>query len=331
MSYGNRKNLYKNLEEARQSKLITYITGDRRGWETQIHQEVLDFLINHLDIINKHQKISLFLYSRGGSTLAAWSIVNLIRQFCNEFEVIVPSKAHSAATLICLGSNRIIMTKQATLGPIDPSVSTPLNPQIPNPQLPGTTIPYPVNVEAIKGFIELAKEELKINSSNEFALLLTKLMDKVDPLVLGEVFRARAQIKMLARKLLKKHISKEKNIKKIIDFLCSESGSHDYTINRKEAKEDLQLNIESPDDNLYKIIKSIYDDISTDLQLNNAYDPINQLGTKTSSEYTFTRALIESINGGSDYFISNGIITKFQNPQGIAINDQRIFEGWKHE
>ncbi|MGA2143029.1 MAG: ATP-dependent Clp protease proteolytic subunit [Brevinematales bacterium] len=331
MSYKTRKPLYKILEDIRGSKLIVYITGDRRGWETQIHEEVLDLLITHLDIINKHQKISLYLYSRGGNTLAAWGIVNLIRQFCKEFEVIVPSKARSAATLICLGSNNIVMTKQATLGPIDPSVSTPLNPQIPNPQAPGTTMPYPVNVEAIKGFIELAKEELKIKNSNELAALLTSLMEKVNPLVLGEVFRARAQIQMLARKLLKNHISDENKRKKIIEFLCSELGSHDYTINRKEAKEELHLPVEIPDDNLYKIIKEIYDDIFNDLQLNKAFDPITLLGSNISADYSITRALVESLDGGSDYFISDGRITKFQNPQGIAINDQRIFEGWKHE
>ena len=80
--YQDRLNLYKELEEIRKSKVIIFITGDRPGLETQIHQEVLDFFINHLDNIVNCEKISLFLYTRGGNTLAAWSIVNLIRQFC---------------------------------------------------------------------------------------------------------------------------------------------------------------------------------------------------------------------------------------------------------
>ena len=52
----------------------------------------------------------------------------MIRLFCDEFEVIVPSKAHSTATLICLGADRVVMTKQATLGPIDPGINDPPNP-----------------------------------------------------------------------------------------------------------------------------------------------------------------------------------------------------------
>ena len=56
------------------------------------------------------------------------TIANMIRLFCDEFEVIVPSKAHSTATLICLGADRVVMTKQATLGPIDPGINDPPNP-----------------------------------------------------------------------------------------------------------------------------------------------------------------------------------------------------------
>jgi len=43
--------LYRQLEEKRKSKVIVYITGDRRQLETKIHSEVLDFFVHHLDII----------------------------------------------------------------------------------------------------------------------------------------------------------------------------------------------------------------------------------------------------------------------------------------
>jgi len=84
--------------------------------ETQIHQEVLDMFADHLDAPFPAKKISLILYTRGGDTLAAWNLVNLIRMYCDKLEVIVPSKARSSGTLICLGADTIVMTKQATLG-----------------------------------------------------------------------------------------------------------------------------------------------------------------------------------------------------------------------
>ena len=120
---------YQELERLRKSKVLVYITGDRQNMETKIHSEIIHFFADHLDTFSSSNKISLFLYSKGGDTLAGWSIVNLIRQFCKQFEVIVPSRAQSTATLICLGAETIVMTKQATLGPIDPSVNNPLNPQ----------------------------------------------------------------------------------------------------------------------------------------------------------------------------------------------------------
>lgn len=332
--YKDRLDDYKLLEENRGAKLLVYVTGDRPGWETQIHQEVLDFFTDHLDLLNSPQKITLLLYTRGGSTLAAWSIVNLIRMFCDEFEVVIPAKAHSSGTLISLGANAIVMTKQATLGPIDPSVNTPLNPQMPGAP-PMSKVP--VSVEAIKGFIELARDEMNITNEDNMALVLTKLADMVHPLVLGEVYRARTQIQMLAKKLLVQQVKDQNNIDKIISFLCSDSGSHDYTINRREARDNLGLNIIKPDDELYKLIKRIYDNIREELQLNIPYNPNALLSANPHYNYSFRRCLVESIAGGSDVFVSEGTLLSVSVPvpPGVppqtSIQDNRVFEGWRHE
>ena len=101
--YKQRLKLYKQIEKKRKSRVLLYVTGDRQKLETQIHSEVGDFLADHLDTFNLPKKISLILYSRGGDTLSAWMIVNMIRLFCDEFEVIIPAKAHSAATLFAWG------------------------------------------------------------------------------------------------------------------------------------------------------------------------------------------------------------------------------------
>lgn len=329
----DRIDYYKKLEELRGSKLLVYITGDRNGLETQISSEVLDYFMDHLDLFNLPKKISLYLYTCGGNTLAAWSIVNLLRMFCEEFEVIVPSKALSSGTLICLGADSIIMTKQATLGPIDPSVNTPLNPQVPGAP---PTAKVPVSVEAIKGFIALAKEEVGIEDDKSLADILIKLAENVHPLVLGEVYRARTQIQMLARRLLINQVTDVDKIDAIISFLCSDSGSHDYTINRREAKTNLGLKVINPDAETYKVIKQIYDDIRSELELNTPYDPRAILGSNDSLDYEFKRCIIESIEGGKHVFLSKGTLTKTliqlqPNVSQISIQDNRTFEGWHRE
>lgn len=332
--YSNRKNLYQELENIRGSKVLCYVTGDRPGLETKIHSEVYDYFVNHLDMIGVVPKISLFLYTRGGDTLAAWSIVNLINLFCSELEVIVPSKAHSAGTLICLGAKRIVMTKQATLGPIDPSITTPLNPGIPGAP---PDAKYPVSVEAINGFFEMIREQ-GIKDSNDLATIVVKLSESVHPLVLGQVYRAKSQIQMLARRLVTKQVSEKDKIEKIISFLCSESGSHDYTIHRREALESLELNIEKPDDCLYRLIKSIYDDIASEFELTTKFDPNTFLGQDMSKQYSLRRCIVESIPGGSYHFCTEGTLRRVQgqqpSPQGpiqvVQIQDNRSYEGWRY-
>jgi len=323
--------LYKQLEEKRKSQVLVYITGDRRGLEAVIGSDVYDFFVNQLDKIGATPKISLYLYTRGGDTLAAWSIINLIKQFTDEIEVIAPSKCHSAGTLISLGAKQIIMTKQATLGPIDPSINHPLNPQIPFGP-PGVTAQ--ISVEAIEGYIQLMKRECEFNKKHDTNKLMELLSQNIHPAVLGQVYRTKTQIKMLSKRLLADQVKNNDKIDNIINFLCSGSGSHDYTIHRREARDELGLNIEKPDEELYKIIKAIYDDIERELELTTAFDPNQILGSNQTKTYSVKRALIESIPGGGYYFLSEGILSRqiIQIPPGMVqqvINDQRTFEGWK--
>lgn len=228
--YSKRKKLYELLEKRRKSKVICYVTGDRPGLETQIANDAYPLFTDHLDKIGVVKRISLVLHTQGGHTMAAWSLINLLQQFCDDYEVIVPMKAQSAGTLMCLGAHTIVMTKQATLGPIDPSVNNPLNPA--HPQNPGASLP--VSVEAIQGYFGLATEEVKITDQAQKAEIFLKLASAIHPLVLGHAFRARSQIQALARKLLHGRMD-EARIDKIIAFLCSDSGSHDYPIHRREA------------------------------------------------------------------------------------------------
>ncbi len=329
-----RLTIYKKLEEKQKSKLLVYITSDRRGLETRIAQDILSPLTNHLDSIGDVDKITLFLYTRGGDTIAAWTLVNLIRNFCKEFEIIIPFHCHSAGTLISLGANQIIMTKQATLGPIDPSVNGPLNPEIPGLG-PGNQ-KVPVSVEFVNAYIEMAKRELNIRDEKELTKIFLSLSEKIHPLALGQVYRSNSQIKMLAKNLLESQkLTKDKK-ENIINFLCSESGSHDYTIHRDEAQR-LGLKIEKPDDELYDLIKQIYQDIENELQLTKPYDPKVLIGTSDNYNYKWRRALLESIAWGCDVYISEGVLEKqvlpapAPNPPRIIIQDNRKKEGWEHE
>ena len=331
----NRLDLYKQIEHQRKSKLLVYITGTRPGYETQIANDVLPIFTEHLDKIGDVDKISLFLYTNGGNTLTAWSLVNLIRSFCRTFEVIIPANCFSSGTLICLGADELVMTKQAMLGPIDPSVNGPLNPSIPNVNDPKAKVP--VSVEHVNAYIEMAKNEFGITDQTCLTQILLNLSEKIHPLTLGQVYKSRSQIQMLAKKLLSWQNLNEEKENAIIRFLCSESGSHDYSIRRKEAIESLGLNVEKPTMNFYQIIKAIYDDISKELKFDTPFNPPMILNGKQIVPYECRRGLIETIDNGTDVFITSGNLEAINvnphpsAPPQVVINNNITYEGWKHE
>jgi len=329
-TYQEREAVYKEIEKARNSRVIAFVTGDRAGMQTQISNDVVDLFADHLDNIFPAKKITLLLYTIGGNTMAAWNIVNMLRMFCDELEIIVPNRARSAGTLMCLGADTVLMSKQATLGPIDPSLTGPLNPQIPGAAPEARA---PVSVEAIRGYIEMAQQDFGVKGSTDMVRVLLDLGGKVHPLVLGSIFRSRAQIRTLAKELLKWQVKDATKTKKIIDFLCSESGSHDYTINRREAKQ-LGLNIEKPTQAVYELLRKWLQCVRSELELQSPFDQNAILGASQTANYRCVRCLLESTAAPGQIFVTEGELKKVQivhpqlGPQD-GVSDNRTFEGWK--
>lgn len=75
----------------------------------------------------EERELDLFLHSPGGSAEAAESIVEYLRTQFDHIRVIVPVAAMSAATMIALSADEILMGAHSQLGPIDPqfTISTP--------------------------------------------------------------------------------------------------------------------------------------------------------------------------------------------------------------
>ncbi len=323
MDYKTRQALYRAIESERTSKILTFVTSDRANMETQIAGDCVDLFVDLLDKLGPTPKISLLLHTNGGQTSAAWRLVNLIRTFCDELEVLIPLKALSAGTLISLGADKIVMTKQAALGPIDPSINHPLSPVIP---VGNQLARVPVSVEAVRGYLDAITAQINITDSSALASIIVDLSNKVHPLVLGEIFRSRAQIRFLADKLIKRQVNDSNKIKQIIDFLCADSGSHDYTINRREAAE-LGLSIEKPSGEFYKVLREIHLSYAAEMKLVEPYSPQVLLGTADTADFSLVRGLVESTEGGCYAFLSEGTLTRTQATGQIT--DLRTFEGWR--
>lgn len=72
------------------------------------------------------EQINLILHSPGGDGTIVEKMVEMCRAHCSgsarKFRVVVPNIAKSAATLIALGADKIVMGYCSELGPIDPQI-----------------------------------------------------------------------------------------------------------------------------------------------------------------------------------------------------------------
>jgi ClpP class serine protease len=116
-----RASLIKKLQNVLGRNIITFFTST--VYPVALSDEDNDIIECLLHSFNENRGLTMIINSPGGSPLAAERIINTCRSFSDsDFEVIVPRMAKSAATMVCLGANKIYMSKTSELGPIDPQV-----------------------------------------------------------------------------------------------------------------------------------------------------------------------------------------------------------------
>lgn len=115
-----RQLLIKDIESITGRELIVYFT-DCDNTNASIEQ---GDDVGFYELLNKIQGkgIDLLLETNGGATDATEKICSLLRQSTDNLRVIVPRRAKSNGTVICLCGSSILMGFQSELGPIDPSI-----------------------------------------------------------------------------------------------------------------------------------------------------------------------------------------------------------------
>ncbi len=100
MARQDRIDVLNKMQDKNGSKVIAYITGDRQQlFQARIAEDAARIMFDHLLKLGRSPKlkrIDLFLFSRGGDVSVPWRIISMLREFCEEFVVLIPYKAHSA-------------------------------------------------------------------------------------------------------------------------------------------------------------------------------------------------------------------------------------------
>jgi len=313
-----RRKLIKELEAERKSRIICYFLGDRQGYPqgvtpdlaTMIASDAIRPFYEHLEGIGCQDRIDLFLYTRGGDTNVPLRLVRLIREHCKCFSVLVPFRAHSAATMICLGADEIVMGKMGEISPVDPTTANVFNPM--DPLNPAGR--WAISVEDLTAYFTLAREIAKLDTEESTQGVFKALTDKINPIALGNVHRTYKLIRILVPKLLGLHMdsTKVKNkekIERIVEILTETLYTHSYPISRKEALEIIGLNVVEPPQKVETLMWSLYKQYELDLKLLQPFDPaqiLRQSG-QLSADFSEETGAIES-SARTDSFMQEGEI-----------------------
>jgi hypothetical protein len=202
--------------------------------------EQIFHLYEHLRRIGSQECIALWLVSRGGHTEVPWKIVSLIREFTKRFLVLVPYRAHSAATAVCLGADEIVMTEMSELGPVDPSRRHPLAPVAPRLDNATDGGQISMSTQDLRHVLKFLERVIGKDLPPEVAATVyTSLFDKVHPLAIGALEQSWELSRQISESLLATHMDREgqaDEITRIVDRLSDYYKSHVYQINRREAK-----------------------------------------------------------------------------------------------
>ncbi|MDR3067946.1 MAG: ATP-dependent Clp protease proteolytic subunit [Cellulomonas sp.] len=108
----DRQALIRRYEELTGARLIVMVD--------QIFSHSTTLLEELLTGADPEQPLHLMLSSPGGDGEVAVRLVRAMQARCSRLVIAVPDMAKSAATIMCMGANEILMTAASDLGPVDP-------------------------------------------------------------------------------------------------------------------------------------------------------------------------------------------------------------------
>jgi len=205
-----RQRAIRKIEEKRHTKVITLIH----------RQEVVNFLgipirqyiriedaeavLRAIRKIPDNKPIDLILHTPGGILLPAYQIARALKEHKGTVTVFVPHYAMSGGTLIALAADKIVMDKNAVLGPVDPQL------MMGEASVPAVSI---LKIPEYKDWKEISDDTIV-------------LVDQAD--------KAIEQVKEMVKVLLKGKDSRTVN--KIIKRLVTGITTHDFPLFYEDVK-----------------------------------------------------------------------------------------------
>jgi len=211
---------------------------------------LIEMVLKSIDLSKYEEKLDLLIQSPRGDPNGAERIIHTCRSYSKSFRVIVPKTAMSAATLIAMGADKILMSLTSELGPIDPQMII--------GQPPNQTVRPAISfIEAYEDLINKAQAAIANNKAPHPYL---ELLRRMDPSWVQICLKARNLSETIAREYLSKYMLESKSKEDIGDVIekflkTGEEALHGRIIRAEKAKEyGLDVKIEDKNSELWNLL-----------------------------------------------------------------------------
>jgi hypothetical protein len=188
-----------------------------------------------LEATGPRDRLTLFVKSDGGSGMASLRMIHLLRRYTRRLTVAAPLNCASAATMLALGADTILMGPLSYLTAVDTSLEHDLSP------VDHTNNLVAVSNDEVDRVIRLWKET--VGRDKDSVNPYQELYKYLHPLVIGALDRASSLSLMLCREILGYHMRDTKKADRISRRLNSSYPAHQYPITSREARR-IGLNVQ---------------------------------------------------------------------------------------
>lgn len=362
MALVDRLKKYREIEQLRGRPLITYVTGSRQNAAAQMGSDALPEIIDQILLLpNGAVAADLLIVSNGGDATVAWRIMSLLRERVKTVGVLIPQAAFSAATLLALGADEIVMHSCANLGPVDPQITAPR---------PGTKELIQFGSEDLTEFLRFVKDNVGLSDQEHLKTAFELFCKESGAVPIGVAARASQLSLSMGEKLLRMHMknAEGQKAKVIAETLKTKFFTHGYPLGRKEAKE-IGLKVTEPSQNLENLIWDVWLDLEAEMKCRTPFNlmevvakspvaaqlfaPVpqvnipgglpadvmqqvfqqvlqqTQLINLPPVEYGLCSAIIESLKRASAYTITGKVFARREIDLKISLNGVVLSQGWQ--
>lgn len=274
MAFNERTELYRQIEVLRGKPLITYVTSTRPLASGLISSDAILELTRQIKSIPaEHQEVDMLIVSLGGDPTVSWRIISLLRERFTKIGVLLPYAAYSAATLISLGADEIVMHPFSNLGPVDPQLTY-------QRRLPGQTGQpdaferVEFGAEDLKNFTQYVRNDIGITDQEQLGRAFELVCKEVGTIPIGVAKRSSQLALQMGEQLLSLHLADGNKARSIAEALNSSFYHHGYPLGRKEV-EKIGLPVIRPDQQLEDLLWQVWEDLEEEMECSVPYEPLS--------------------------------------------------------